>query len=146
MLHQFSSKFELQQSELEMVKEYLSTGEAAMIDQARKSIPLGPLADVEPISDNEEEGNQEEVESEDEVEDEEVDEVPLAHATSQSQQAQQKRPRSRTSEPLDDEDSGLPLPEMQHMPCEGSRMATQGRSGRIRKRPKMPDGFEIDTL
>jgi hypothetical protein len=65
MLHQFSSKFELQQSELDMVKEYLSAGEAALIDQARKPIPQGPLTDLDPISDNEEEGNQEEVESDD---------------------------------------------------------------------------------
>lgn len=48
MLHQFWSKFELQQSELDMVKEYLSAGEAAMIDQARKPIPQGPLTDLDP--------------------------------------------------------------------------------------------------
>lgn len=41
MLHLFSSKFELEHSQLEMVKEYLSAGEAAMFDQARA--PLPPL-------------------------------------------------------------------------------------------------------
>ena len=32
MLHLFSSKFELEQSKLEMNKEQLSSGEAAMLD------------------------------------------------------------------------------------------------------------------
>jgi hypothetical protein len=56
MLHQFSSKFELSHSELDIVKEYLSVREAAMIHQARKPIPQGLQTDLNPISDNKEEG------------------------------------------------------------------------------------------
>ena len=54
MLHLCSSKFELEQSDLDIAKEYVSDGEAAMVDQARMIIP--PLTDLDPISDNEEEG------------------------------------------------------------------------------------------
>ena len=143
MLHLCSSKFELEQSEIEIAKEYLSAGEAAMIDQARKPIP--PLTDLEPISDNDEEDDQEEDESEDESEDDQEDdqgdELSPVQLTSRSEQAQRKRPRSTTSEALDDEDSGLLLPEM---PTKES--STQARLRRIRKMPKMPEGFEIDTL
>jgi hypothetical protein len=146
MLHQFSSKFELQQSELDMVKEYLSAGEAALIDQARKPIPQGPLTDLDPISDNEEEGNQEEVESDDNSDDDAEDDgedepsVIQVQVPIQSERGQRKRPRSGTSEVLDDADDGLPLPEML------IEESTQARSGRIRKKPKLPEGFEIDKL
>jgi hypothetical protein len=53
MLHQFLSNFELEQSALDIVKEYLDVGEAAMLDQAYKPVPS--LEDLEPISNNEEE-------------------------------------------------------------------------------------------
>ena len=53
LLHLFSPKFELEQSELQMIKENLSSGDAAMLDQIMKPVPLN---EVEPISDNEEEG------------------------------------------------------------------------------------------
>lgn len=139
MLHLCSSKFELEQSEIEIAKEYLSAGEAAMIDQARKPIP--PLTDLEPISDNDEEEDQEKGESEGDHEDDQGDELSPVQLTGRSEQAQRKRPRSTTSEALDDEDSGLLLPEM---PNEQS--STQARLRRIRKKPKMPEGFEIDTL
>jgi hAT family C-terminal dimerisation region len=144
MLHLCSSKFELEQSELDMVKEYLSDGEAAMIDQARKPTP--PLTDLEPISDDEEDGSREDKSDDsdsqyDSEEDEQEDMQSPTQPTTQSRQAQQKRRRSKTTEAIDDEDSGLPLPEM---PTEES--ATQARPGRIRKKPKMPDGFEIHTL
>lgn len=56
MLHLFASKFELQQTELEMIKEYLSSGEVAILDQTWKSTPS--LNDIEPIIDNGEEGYQ----------------------------------------------------------------------------------------
>lgn len=55
MLHLFASKFELQQTELEMIKEYLSSGEAAILDQTWKPTPS--LNDIEPISENEEDSN-----------------------------------------------------------------------------------------
>ena len=147
MLHLCSAKFELEQSEIEIAKEYLSAGEAAMIDQARQPIP--PLTDLEPISDNDEQDDQEEDESENESGgdqgdgqgDDQGSELSPGQLTSRSEQAQRKRPRSTTSEALDDEDSGLLLPEM---PDEENSM--QARLRRIRKKPKMPEGFEIDTL
>ena len=128
-----------------MVKEYLSAGEAAMMDQERKPIPQGALTDLDPISDNEEEGNQEEIESDDnsdnDVEDNGEDELSVkVQILTQSKRAQRKRPPSMTSEALDDADDGLLLPEM---PIQES---TQARSGRIRKKPKLPEGFEIDKL
>lgn len=58
----------------------------------------------------------------------------------QSEQAQRRRPRGGNSKVLDDADDALPLPEM---PIEES---TQARPGRIRKKPKLPEAFEIDKL
>lgn len=52
MLYLFASKFELRQTELEMIKEYLSSGEAAILDQTWKATPS--LNDIEPVSENEE--------------------------------------------------------------------------------------------
>jgi hypothetical protein len=145
MLHLCSSRFDLEQSQIDILKEYLSAGEAAMMDQVRKPDPLG--SDIEPISDEEEEGHQDndsedsEDESEDEPEENDTDdELSPMQATTQSKRAQQKRPLKRTSEALDDADNGLTLPEML------KEESTQARSGRIRKKPKMPEGFEIDKL
>lgn len=124
MLHMCSSKFEIEQRELEFTKEYLSAGEAAAIQQERDSIqPLANIEGYKLISDDEE------------------DELPAVQSTNQGTQVGQRRPRSSTSESLDDEERGLQLPEM---PTEES--GVQARSGRIRKRPKLPDGFEIDKL
>lgn len=52
MLHQFATKFEVEQKEMEVIKEHLSIGEAALLDEARK--PMPQLETLEPISDNEE--------------------------------------------------------------------------------------------
>jgi hypothetical protein len=137
----FSSKFDLEQRELEMIKEYLSVGEAAMLDQTRKPVPS--LDELEPISDNEEEGCQAEDTSGDDTDESDNDaeeELSATQAITQTRQVRRKRPRSKIFEAPDDADDGLLLPEM---PNEWS---TQARSGRIRKKPKMPDGFEIDTL
>ncbi|CRL30830.1 unnamed protein product [Penicillium camemberti] len=68
-----------------------------------------------------------------------VEQVTPTPVTTQGKQPRRKRPHSAV-EPQDDGDNDLPLPEM---PTEGS---TQGRSGRIRKKPKQPDGFEFDNL
>jgi hypothetical protein len=54
MLYYFLSKFKLKQAEIEMIKEYLLSSEAAILDQSRLS--LLSLKSIEPISDNEEEG------------------------------------------------------------------------------------------
>ena len=119
MLQMCSSKFELEQAELDFTKEYLSAGEGALIDQERSSVqPVTDLEWFEPISDDEED------------DEEDRDEL--------STQARQKRPRSSTSESLDDEPQ---LPEMQTEESE-----TQRRFRRKRRAPKMPDGFEIDQL
>jgi hypothetical protein len=40
MLHLFATIFELEQSELEILKEYLSSGKAAILDQTWKPVPL----------------------------------------------------------------------------------------------------------
>jgi DNA polymerase/3'-5' exonuclease PolX len=141
MLHLFSSKFDLEQSELEMIKEYLSVGEAAMLEQTRKPVPL--LNEVEPISDNEEEGCGAEETPEDDTDgsdNETEEELSATRPVAQTRQAGRKRRRKKTSEALDDADNGLPLPEM---PVEET---TQTRSGRVRKKPKLPEGFEIDKL
>lgn len=145
MLHLFSSKFELEQSQLEMIKEYLSAGEAAMLDQTRTPFLLPD--NLEPISDNEEEGWQQEYmadhDSEGGSEDrskDEADELTSMQAVTQGRQAERRQSQKRTSEALDDADHGLPLPEI---PTEEG---TQARSGRIRKKPRMPAGFEIDKL
>jgi hypothetical protein len=108
-----------------------------MMDQVRKPDPLG--SDLEPISDDEEEA----YEAEDALEDDSEDEVLPMQATTQSKQAQQKQPQKRTYEARDDADDGLPLPQM---PTEETTQAWAARSGRIRKKPKMPAGFGIDKL
>ena len=141
MLHMFSSKFELEQNQLEIIKEYLSEGEAAMIDQANK--PLVKLDNLDPISDDEEEDCQQEDaenDSQDESGDESEDGLSLTQVGDQSKQARRNRLRKRRSDIPDDSDDGLPLPEM---PTEER---TQARSGRIRKKPRMPEGFELDKL
>jgi hypothetical protein len=53
MLHLFLSKFKLKQSELEMIKEHLSSGEAAILNQIWK--PVLSLNKIELISDDEKE-------------------------------------------------------------------------------------------
>ncbi len=135
MLHLFSSKFELEHSQLEMVKEYLSAGEAAMFDQARA--PLPSLQNIDPISDNEEEGCEQEDESDDDTEDDVEEGVEdtlfIMQSTTQNKQVKRKHFQRTTSEALDDAE--LPIEE-----------STPARSGRIRKKPRLPDGFEIDKL
>lgn len=141
MLHLFSSKFELEQSELEMIKEHLSSGEAAMLDQIWKPVPS--LNEVEPISDDEEEGCKGDDLSDDlnsSDDDNSEEELTLTQITTQRKQAQRKQSWNKTSELQDDGENGLPLPEM------ATERSTQARSGRIQKKPKLPDGFEIDRL
>lgn len=126
MLHRCASKFEIEQREIDLAKEYISTGEAAALDQERASVPpLSDLDQYEPISD-EDEG-------------EEVDESELYEAQPEIQTtpARQKRPRGSTSESLRD----FELPQM---PTEVRE--TQGRAGRKRRPPRLPAGFEIITL
>jgi hypothetical protein len=132
MLHQFATNFEVEQKEIEVIKEHLSPGEAALLDQARK--PMPQLETLEPISDNEEEDQEPGIEDtqrlescDDDSEDGKTDD--------RSKQRQRKRSKKRLSEAFDDDDGlpGMPMDE-----------GTQGRSGRIRKQPRLPDGFQID--
>lgn len=141
MLHLFASKFELQQTELEMIKEYLSSGEVAILDQTWKPTPS--LNDIEPISDNEEEGYQGEDISDysdnDLGDNHTVEQATPISVINQGKQPRHKRPHSAI-EPQDDSDDDIPLPEILTEEC------MQVRSGRIRKKPKQPDGFEFDKL
>ncbi|KAJ5543726.1 hypothetical protein N7513_007234 [Penicillium frequentans] len=133
MLHQFATNFDVEQKEIEVIKEYLSVGEAALLDQARK--PMPHLETLEPISDNEEEDQEPSIEDTQQIgscDDDSED----GKNNDQSKQLQRKRSKKRLSESLDDDDDDLP-----EMPI-GEGM--QGRSGRIRKQPRLPDGFQID--
>ena len=39
MLYQFATNFEVEQKEIEVIKEHLSAREAALLDQAQKPMP-----------------------------------------------------------------------------------------------------------
>ncbi|KAJ5318350.1 hypothetical protein N7476_004770 [Penicillium atrosanguineum] len=104
---------------------------------------MSSIHELEPISDNEEEGCETEDTPEgdtDESDNETEENLSVTRPVAQNRQAGQKRRRKKTSEALDDADDGLPLPEM---PID---QKTQRRSGRVRKKPKLPKGFEIDKL
>ncbi|KAJ5863538.1 uncharacterized protein N7529_005454 [Penicillium soppii] len=133
MLHQFATNFDVEQKEIEVIKEYLSIGEAALLDQARK--PMLHLETLEPISDNEEEDQEPSIQDTQQkrsCNDDSDDE----RNNDQSKQVQRKRSKKRLSESLDEDDDDLP-----EMPIDESML---GRSGRIRKQPRLPDGFQID--
>ena len=133
MLHLFSSKFELEQSKLEMIKEHLSSTEAAMLDQIWKPVPS--LNEVELISNDKEEGCKGDLSDDLNSSDDDhlEEELTLTQSTMQRKQAQYKQPQNKTSEPQDDGDNGLPLPEM------ATKESTQVQSGRIQKKPKLPE-------
>jgi hypothetical protein len=132
MLHQFATNFDVEQKEIEVIKEYLSVGEAALLDQARK--PMPHLETLKPISDNEEEDQEPSIEDAQQIGscDDDSDD---GKNNDQSKQLQRKRSKKRLSESLDDDDDDLP-----EMPID---KGMQGRSGRIRKQPRLPDGFQI---
>ncbi|KAJ5413745.1 hypothetical protein N7509_000372 [Penicillium cosmopolitanum] len=81
MLHFFSSKFDLQQSELDLIKEYTLEGEAAILNESWKPSPS--LNGIDPISDDEEEGRHQIEELLDEPESDLENEAHLAQATTQ---------------------------------------------------------------
>lgn len=90
MLRRCVSRFEIEQGEIDLTKEYISTGEAAAIDQEKASVqPLRDLDQYEPISDEEEE------------EEEDENELPATQLDIQATRARKKRPRSSTSESID---------------------------------------------
>lgn len=133
MLHQFATTFDIEQKEIEVVKEYLSAGEAALLDQARK--PVIQLETLEPISDREEEDEQPGPEDTQQMRilDEDSEDESLGTYQPLYRQTQRKLSRKRSAEAVD-EDDDLPA-----MPAE----STQGRPGRVRKLPKLPEGFEL---
>jgi hypothetical protein len=93
------------------------------------------LKTIKSISDNEEEdqepsiGDTQQIESCD-------DDLGSGKNNDQSKQLQRKRSKKRSSECFDDDDDDLP-----EMPIDEGM---QGRLGRIRKQPRLPDGFQID--
>jgi hypothetical protein len=131
MLHSFSSKFELQQAELNRIKEHLEFGDALLLEESWKPTVL--CNEIVPISDDEEEGCKEsEIQDDSDIE----QDASSTQPATQGQQTQRKR--SYTAVTLhdlseDDQPHSLSLVE-----------DTQVRSGRIGKQPKLPAGFEID--
>lgn len=125
-MYMCTSKFEIKQEELDLIKEYLSAGEITGIEE-EKALSQ-PQEDLEPISDNEED-----------------DILYNSQPGAPSERALGKRRRSISSEPRDeidcelDDDGDHPLPDIPH-----EKDSTQARSRRVRKQPKMPAGFEID--
>lgn len=131
MLHQFTTRFGVEQKGINVVNEYLSAAEAALIDQSRKPIPQ--IESVWPISDNEEE------DEELGLEDAQGMDILCTHPHEpiKDPSEQISRPRKRSAEGPDYDDDDLP-----EVPV-GERL--QSRPGRIRKQPKQAVGFQIDT-
>ncbi|KAJ5497586.1 hypothetical protein N7463_009573 [Penicillium fimorum] len=105
--------------------------EAALLDQTRRSFPQ--LEVLEPISDNEEEDQEtgleatQHTESGDHDSDDDI--------AKRGSRAKGKQPQKRPCEVVEEDDD---LPEM---PVDGSM---PGRLRRIRKQPRLPDGFQLD--
>ena len=137
MIHLFSTKFEVEYSELDLIKEQLSIGEATLSDQASK--PLPTLTELDPISEDEEDHERDELtDSESNSDTQALEQLPpQPQHIARANQGQQKRAYSAIEPPNDGSCQSLRMP---------SEEGTQGRSGRIRKRPKMPDGFEFDGI
>ena len=123
ILHICVTKFEVEQREIDFTKELISVREAAILDQERGLIP--PLPSLDPISDSKK------------TEDEDtVVEIPpqLPQPQAQSENTRPKRPRSRSTQSQKNE----------VMPKPADQENTQ-RASRVRKKPRMPEGFEIGT-
>ncbi|KAG0159953.1 hypothetical protein PDIDSM_7480 [Penicillium digitatum] len=131
MLHQFATNFDLRQEELEIIKEHLSQSEAALLDQTRSSLPQ--LEVLEPISDNEEEDQETGLEATQHTESGDNDSDD--DRAERCRRAKGKQPQKRPCEAVEEDDE---LPEML---VDGS---IPSRSGRIRKQPRLPDGFQLD--
>lgn len=141
MIHLFSSKFELKHSELDLIKEQLSIGEAALSDQAAKPVPI--LAELDLISEDEEdkeEGGKADniADSDSDFDSDTVASKQILPATQpavrvKQVQAQNKRAHSQIKT-LNGTLSQLPH----------ASLGEEGRPERHRKQPKLPAGFEID--
>lgn len=123
MLHMCATKFEVEQKEIDFTKQLISVGESALLEQERGSLP--PLPSLDPISDSEE------------AEDEDiVTEIPsrLLHPQARSENARTKRARSRSTQSQENE----VIPEQ-------ADLVNTHRPSRVRKKTRMPEGFEIGT-
>ncbi|KAG0160238.1 hypothetical protein PDIDSM_7765 [Penicillium digitatum] len=127
----FATNFDLRQEELEIIKEHLSQSEAALLDQTRRSLPQ--LEVLEPISDNEEEDQETGLEATQHTESGDNDSDD--DRAERCRRAKGKQPQKRPCEAVEEDDE---LPEML---VDGS---IPSRSGRIRKQPRLPDGFQLD--
>ncbi|KAG0160023.1 hypothetical protein PDIDSM_7550 [Penicillium digitatum] len=128
----FATNFDLRQEELEIIKEHLSQSEAALLDQTRRSLPQ--LEVLEPISDNEEEDQETGLEATQHTESGDNDSDD--DRAERCRRAKGKQPQKRPCEAVEEDDE---LPEML---VDGS---IPSRSGRIRKQPRLPDGFQLDV-
>lgn len=139
MIHLFSTRFELEYSELDLMKEQLSIGETILSDQASK--PVSTLAELNPISEDDEEGDEaDDVTASDLALDlgTEVALEPVLPPTQSTVRASQSRAQNKRAysqiETTNSRDSQLP-----HV-----SLGEEGRPERHRKQPKLPAGFEID--
>ena len=130
MLHQFATNFDLRHEELGIIKEYLSQGEAALLDQTRRSLPQ--LEVLEPISDNEEEDQETGLEATQHTESGDNDSDD--DSAERRRRAKGKQPQKRPYDAVEEDDELPEMPVDRSMP---------GRSGRIRKQPRLPDGFQL---
>ncbi|KAI2734874.1 hypothetical protein DTO013E5_9593 [Penicillium roqueforti] len=130
MLHQFATNFDLRHEELGIIKEYLSQGEAALLDQTRRSLPQ--LEVLEPISDNEEEDQETGLEATQHTESGDNDSDD--DSAERRRRVKGKQPQKRPYDAVEEDDELPEIPVDRSIP---------GRSGRIRKQPRLPDGFQL---
>jgi hypothetical protein len=139
MIHLFSTRFELEHSELDLMKEQLSVGEAALSDQASKPVPT--LAELDPISEDEEEGGEaDDVADSDSASDSDA-EVALEQVLPSTQSAvrvSQARAQNKRAH------SEIETPNSRNSQLPRVSLSEEGRPERHRKQPKLPAGFEID--
>ncbi|KAJ5089621.1 hypothetical protein N7532_008305, partial [Penicillium argentinense] len=96
------------------------------------SKPIPTLAELDPISEDEEYGH-------------EVDYIADLDSDSDTESSEQVLPLTQPTHIKKRAHSAIESQDDQSLPMI-SEDCTQGRSGRIRKRPKMPDGFEIEKI
>lgn len=130
MMFMCTSRFEIAEDRRVLINEYLSHEEIQAAQEEKDT----RANDLEPISDDDEDEDGDE--DEDAVSNNAVSDDIQPTVQPPSGRALGKRRKSTASEPeekeQDNEDSDLPLPEIQHRV-----------SGRVRKRSKLLDGYEI---
>lgn len=130
MMFMCTSRFEIAEDRRALINEYLSHEEIQAAQEEKDT----RANDLEPISDDDE--DKDEDEEEDAVSNNAVSDDIRPTVQPPSGRALGKRRKSTASEPedkeQDNEDSDLPLPDIQHRV-----------SGRVRKRSKLLDGYEV---